>query len=213
MKQTRYWKIVLALLLAAGPLASQAQLISNGGLEGGTQGQFGSATIPGWSTFGTEGWHHSDPGGFHGGSLAVKVWNENTGLYQDFAATAGTSYDVSAFGLSASNDGLAGWDGVLKIEWFQGNTPLGSQEIDRFVGGSDPLGSWVQLAGVGTAVAGADKGRIVLGLTAVGTGNRSGSLNWDDASVTLAAIPEPSSVALMGVGLATALGAVLRRRK
>jgi hypothetical protein len=81
------------------------------------------------------------------------------------------------------------------------------------VGGTDPLGSWVQLSGIGTALSGADKGRIVMGLTAVGSGSHSGSLNWDDASVTLAAVPEPASVALMGLGLTAVLGAVLRRRK
>ena len=211
MKQLRTMLWVLALALC--PLGLHAQLINNGGLEGGTQGQFGSASIPNWTTFGTEGWHHSDPGGFHGGSLAVKVWHENTGLYQDFAATPGSSYNVSAFALSAINDGLSGWDGVLRLEWYQGNTLLGSQEIDRFVGGTDPLGSWVQLSGLGTALAGTDKGRIVMGLTSVGTGSHTGSLNFDDASVTLSQVPEPSSIAMMGLGLTAVLGAVFRRRK
>lgn len=213
MKHSSYWKMFLALLVAISPLAVQAQFITNGGLEGGTQGQFGSSSIPGWTEIGTEGWHHSDPGGFHGGSEAVKIWSDNTYLFQDFSATAGSSYNVSAFGLSATNDGLAGWDGVLKLEWYQGTTLLGSQEIDRFVGGTDPLGTWVQLSGIGTAPTGANTGRLIMGLAAVGNGSHSGSLNLDDASVTIASVPEPSSVAMMSFGLSALLGAVLRRKK
>lgn len=44
------------------------------------------------------------------------------------------------------------------------------------------------------------------------TANSTGDLWWDDASVTINAIPEPSTVALLGLGFVGILGAVCRRK-
>lgn len=210
MKKQYLWAVLALAFAGAGP--AEAQLITNGGFEGGTTGQFGSATIPNWLVWGSDGWHHGDAGLFHGGSLAIKTWSDTTGIYQDFSAAAGLSYDVSSYALSGSADALTGWDGVLKVEWFQtGVGSVGTQEVGRFEGsGVDPLGAWKLVSGTVVAPTGADQGRLVMHLVTDGAGPRSGSLNWDDASVTLTAIPEPSSVVLLGLGLAAIAG--LRRR-
>ena len=112
--------LVVFCLLLAGLLSisttAQADLI-NGDLENGTLGQFGTGSIDGWTTWETSGWYAAHYNHTTGGERSAKIWWDDAGMFQDFSATAGIEYDVSAYAFSPSADYLSsGWDGTMTIE-------------------------------------------------------------------------------------------------
>lgn len=212
MKRMNAIAFLIATLACAWTIPVSANLLSNAGFESGSQGQFGSTPIPGWTTWGTDGWHHGDYNHTLSGSLAVKTWSDGSGLYQDFAAIAGTSYDISSSAFAPSNDPLRGWNGVLKIDWFGSGSFLASQDIGNFFGDEvDPFDTWKTISGTAIAPIGADQGRLTMVLSRNSNPTTNGALGWDDVSVELTQVPEPSSVVLMGLGLVSVLGAAYRR--
>lgn len=212
MKKT-FGLILLAVLVSLAPAHAQ-NLLTNDSFETGTTQQYGSGVIPGWTTWGTSGFQEQDFA--HTGTFSVKSWWDDTGIYQDFAATAGLSYDVSAFGYNPSTDAAIGKDGELRIEWFDAtfSTQVGSTSVGKFFGDAvDPLNTWKLISGTVVAPVGAANGRLVLQTVANANPMQGGVIGWDDASVSLAAVPELSSIAMMGIGLVGLVGAVRRFRK
>ncbi len=201
-------RILLCMILAAGCQGVFANGILNPGFEDGDLGQFGSVTVDHWTTYGTSGWHHSDPGAVIG-QKAVKQWSDDTGLFQDFPAVVGNDYtfSVHAITLSSDNGGLGGWDAVFKVEWRDEEDYLIlDQTIGRYYGvksdGSsgqpgDPVDTWKFIEGQKIAPFPAAVGRVVMYLTAGDGGHtqHKGSINWDEVSVTLtygAEDPQPA---------------------
>ncbi|MHC4288421.1 MAG: hypothetical protein ACYSSJ_08990 [Planctomycetota bacterium] len=95
-------RIVFALLFVFATVSAFAggELLTNPGFEDGDIGQFGTVTIPGWSTTRTDGFHHDESGNVID-AKAIKLSN-NTVARQDFSVTAGQEYIFSAEVLSSS---------------------------------------------------------------------------------------------------------------
>ena len=83
-------RIVFALLFvfATVPAFAGGELLTNPGFEDGDLGQFGTVTIPGWSTTRTDGFHHDESGNVID-AKALKSSNSDTAVKQDFPVVAG----------------------------------------------------------------------------------------------------------------------------
>jgi len=212
-------KIVLLVILVIGFAAGNALAndLLNPGFEDGELGRFDPQNVTYWTTVGTEGWHHSDVNAFHSGAKAVKIWMDNTYLYQDVNVIAGNEYDFSVWATSLSTDnlGLRGADAVFQVEWFDdaNTTPehlILAEEIGRFYGGlmsapgdpCDPYDTWKFISGRRTAPPLAVTCEVLLYLDIHEPAPQDpidGSINWDDVSVTesyRASNPEPADGAL-----------------
>jgi hypothetical protein len=193
--------LVLAVVMAGLAATASANLLTNPGFEDGDTGQIGVVPIPGWNSWGNSGWHHDDAGRVID-TKAVKFWWDDAGLWQDYAATSGAQYRYSVQAFNASSDLLHVWNGLLKAEFYDaGGGKLADAVVDRYYSATDPADQWVEVAGTVTAPAGAVTGRIVL-LIAEWAPNPGGSLNYDNASVTL--VPEPAALALVALGILAA---------
>ncbi|MGD1042903.1 MAG: hypothetical protein ABR913_07550 [Sedimentisphaerales bacterium] len=192
-------KIVLLVILVIGFAAGNALAhnLLNPSFELGSIGRFDPQNVTYWTTVGTNGWHHNDVNYgpnhvncVHSGAEAVKIWSSNTYLYQDFNAIVGKAYKVDVWALSAfaDNGGLHGLNGVIEVNWLDSTKTVGkgAQIIGYYYGGGggvvDPCDTWKLISGVCTSPTGTAYGRVFLKLVATGPG--TGSLNWDDVSVT-----------------------------
>jgi hypothetical protein len=173
----------LALALCAGPALGQVNVVANGGFESGLASWTTSGFVLLGFDFGVDNFAHSGTAAFFGGAI------DGLGFLQQSVATQpGTPYDVD-FWLAS--------DGFLPNRFqviVDGNVVLDREDILL-----QPYGA-VHTSFVATGA-----------LTQLGFGfrNDSGLLHFDD--VRVAAIPEPSTIALMGAGLGVV--AFLRRRR
>ena len=193
-----------ALLLA---LPASAELLSNGDFETGDTGAInGSGNPTDWFAWGAEsGWHHDDAGRVID-TKAVKFWWDDVGMWQDFPVSAGSDYLYSVETLNATTDTLVGWNGQLIAEFYDiGGGQVGNVTVDKYYSATDPVDEWVNVSGVVTAPATAVTGRMILKI-GDWTDTVGGSLNFDNASVTL--VPEPTAL----TALLAAAALVLRRR-
>jgi hypothetical protein len=183
--------MALVLCLIAGGNLLAANLLLNPGFEtGGKNGQInvGATAIDNWVQWGlNSGWYHSDFDSFRG-TRAVKLWNTDTAIYQDFTASVGSVYDVNVYAksLSTDNTGLHGMNGVIKVQWLDTTKTVekGTQIIGYYYGdGVSGYDTWILISGMCTPPAGTVYGRVWLKLVDT-TGAKKGSLNWDDVSVT-----------------------------
>ena len=200
---------LLAVALASVLVTSaSANLLLNAGFEDGDTGNIGDG-VPNWNVWGNSGWHHDDAGKTLD-SKAIKFWWDDAGVWQDVTVAAGQEYEFSVMALSASDDLLIGWNGLLKAEFYNSAVGTGSGDVlaavdvDRFYSASDPQGQWVQLSGTVTAPANADLGRIIL-MIGDWQPDPGGSLNFDNAAIN--PVPEPAALVLLVLA-----GVVVRRR-
>jgi glucosylceramidase len=175
--------IILTFLTWVSPAC--ANLLTNGGFEDGSTGQIGSVTIPGWSTWGSSGWHHNDAGLILD-TKAVKLWWTDTGIYQDFTAAAGNTYRLSGYILHASGDALRDGDksGDFRVEWYDtANTKLREDTFGKITK-DDPTDTWIDYSADITAPAGTIYGRYLIRMYQPTTGD--GTVHYDNVSVVLA---------------------------
>lgn len=118
---------------------------------------------------------------------AVKFWHSDSGMFQDFDATAGRDYTFSVEVLNSAVRGetLKLWKGYLRAEFYDDSlTLVSSADLDTY----DPkttataLEQWETLSGTVAAPTGATTGRIVLGLKDYQPG-AGGVLHFDNARV------------------------------
>ena len=207
-------RIVAGLLIAALAAPLQANLLSNGDFEAGDTGGINDTGVPtDWLAWGpVSGWHHDDAGKVID-TKAIKFWWDDVGIWQDVSILGGSDYAFSVMALNHTDDTLFGWNGLLIAEFYDSNIGFDPGDkllevtVDKYLSASDPVNAWVPVGGTVTAPATADTARFILKIgdwTAEGVG---GSLNLDNASLTL--VPEPSTIAGL---LAFGLLAVCRRR-
>ncbi len=197
-------KIVILVMSVIGFVAGDvwANNLLNPGFELGALGRFDPQNVTYWTTVGTQGWHQSDNwcGAVHNYSSpssikAVKVWMDDTYLYQNFSVTAGNRYDFSVWAYSYSGDnlGLRFADGVFQAEWYDvGSTLISIDEIGRFHGAVSlgdpccgPYDIWKFISSSKTAPSLAVTCKVLLYLDRhEGAFDIDGSINWDDVSVT-----------------------------
>ncbi|OGV45642.1 MAG: hypothetical protein A2X46_15015 [Lentisphaerae bacterium GWF2_57_35] len=195
--------------MACSTASVQADLV-NGDVEGGT----GLADIPGWLSWGPSG---ALEGSYaHSGAQCVRLWWDDTGLFQNFSVIGGQTYTASGYLYTPTSERYT-WDvgnntyASLKLEWYQadGVTSAGPGiETTRFTP-DDLADVWAFRSISGAAPASATIGRMVLAIG--GSGPASGTVAFDSLSA-VAAVPEPSTMAFLVTSL-VGLPMLLRRRK
>ncbi len=128
---------------------------------------------------------------------------------QTVLATAGQNYTLSVF------SGADAWwlpTGTMSMYFLNNATLLGSASrntVDPAVYGNnyDIPHPWTAYTLNGTAPAGTTEIRVEFAAN-----NATGSIWFEDASLTVSAVPEPSSAALLGLGAALLLGRRVRQQ-
>jgi len=203
MNRNMFVAMAVLAFLGIGVSAS-ANLLINGDFEDGDTGQLGVVAIPGWNSWGDAGWHNDDAGCVMD-TKGMKFWWDSAGMWQDFAAVAGTTYTYSVQVMDASRDTSANnWDFQIEAEFYDvADTQLAAVALGYFDSSIQPDDTWVQIGDSIVAPAGTAYGRIVLRLWDWQEGI-GGALYFDNASV----VPEPATLAMLTLG-----GLLLRRRK
>jgi hypothetical protein len=196
--------VMMAMLLLLCSVSVRAELLTNGNFEDGDTGQLGVVAIPGWNSWGDAGWHNDDAGRVID-TKGMKFWWDSAGMWQDFAATAGTTYDYSVQVMDSSGDTSANnWDLQIEAEFYNAtDTQIASAALGYFDSTIQPDDTWVEIGDSIVAPAGTTYGRVVIRMwdwnDTIG-----GALYFDNVSV----VPEPASLILLGLG-----GLLLRRRQ
>lgn len=198
------------LLLALG-ICAQGNLLVNPGFEDGPTGPLNNP-IPGWSTWNNSGWHHDDAGAVID-TKAVKLWWTDSGIFQDFAATAGRTYRFSGYMLHTSDDPLrdgAGGapgdkTGEFHVEWYDTVGIMLREDVFGVITKDDPTDTWLLYSADIAAPLGTAYGRFLLRMYQLSAGD--GAVNYDNVSVYDVALqgqaygPEPADGATVDLTL------------
>lgn len=184
--------MTIVLVLPALGLSASANLLDNGGFEAGELGWLDWDVITGWNRWGSSGYHHNDAAATIG-AKAAKLWWDDSGLWQDFEALPGRTYDFRVHCLDWSGDTSANnWDAVIVGEFYDAaDAKLTETELGRFDSTLEPDDTWVSIGGPVTAPVNTAYGRVVLRLRDWHE-NIDGAINFDNVSV-IAALPPAAS--------------------
>jgi hypothetical protein len=211
-------------MAAALGLSAQAQnLLVNGSFEsptGFTGNPITLATVnQGWATFngassaGTSIVAAQDgTTSFLETALVGNNWNP-AGAYQIVSITPGQTYNLSLWAMTdTANDAYAATSGLLyQMTWADSTlTSLGTP-INPDPALPGPINTWVHYTGTATAPATAAYAEVYLMFQDNGSTAATEDLYYDNVSLT-AQVPEPATIALLGMGLAFPLY-LIRRRK
>jgi hypothetical protein len=209
---------LLAAVATLTALPSNANLLTNPGFEATDALGGDVAGAAGW--FGFNFNYTTISVAPHSGNNTLKQfgpfnsWWDASGVGQNFPVSAGDFVTFSAWARNDSSDPIqpganGGNFAVIKLEFLDsGNVNIGNFETQA-ANWLTPQNVWNQAIVTATAPAGAASFNALL-LHVTDGSFAGGSVFWDDASVLVSAVPEPSSVTLAGVGAGLLM--LIRRR-
>ena len=194
----------LAATVLLASTASAVNLLANPGFENPSTAPgveyFGA---PGWSDFGGTTFTINNlvvgPAGPHGGSQVLKTFGFG-GVFQQFAASAGQTWNAGTWALNDTADIMAGGQvAAINIEWINaGGTSIGAV-LGPTITAATATNVWQNLTVSGVAIAGTAFARIVLITGDFLPGGQGGAPRFDDASFSV--VPVPAAVWLFGSAL------------
>lgn len=202
-----------ACVIAALTLNTQAQnLLTDPSFENGALEQPNPIVTPGgvgggWAGFGATISSAAAHTGVDSASLADNSWGP-TGVYQIVAVTPGVDYTASAwFDNTGAASGFTPF--IVNLQWDDatGNQLAGSTTASTGWS-AETLNSWEQLTCSGVAPAGTVYASVYL--MAMDNVVNGAQYFADDASLTAPSVPEPTTLALLGLGV---VGGVIWRRR
>jgi hypothetical protein len=215
-----------ACLVAALTLNTQAQnILTDPGFENQTAAPNPNPTgVPGWSTFGGANFFQTPLA--HSGNWVMDTPDAGggysvPGAFETFAATPGETFTLSGWVYTPNVLPVNGNDfAILQISFFAGTPPnnyggapavgpaIGVNVGEPAGGGGVPLpqGTWTYASVSAPTPAGANSVEVfALDINA----DANADFYFDDLSLTV--VPEPTTLALLGLGAAAMLAA--RRRQ
>ncbi len=233
MKRVILAGIVSGLFVLGSVGIAQANIIRNASFENVSSSSSGQGFLPDdwvnitppspaadtYSDDGSYGLSPGDWGHFAGvtakdGHRWVAGWSaggqESFGQWLTAPLIAGTNYDVSAWLHQDTHTSLNNPGGY---EIFLTDTPGIQTEMIGVLGSTTSGGGWEQFSFSFTATtAMAELDFIEFGPSDIGSGGVYPGLDLVSMTAT-SSVPEPSTVALLGIGLAGLAGAEVRRRR
>jgi hypothetical protein len=228
MKQTtKLLMSAVAIVAALGFTAATTQaqnLLTDPGFESGAPGQINPIPLPagaggGWAVFNGAGYSQAHPETGNWGLQEIQgigaAWNFEADYQAIGGVSPGQKYTLTGDFMTTTGISDAGYAPVfIQLTYFNAaGGDLGTVET----GGSGALavqyspaaiGTWYQATVTATAPANAVYVAPYLAFMENGGQLASDALYWDNASLTL--VPEPSTLALLGLGMA---GAMIWRRR
>lgn len=140
------------------------------------------------------------------------------GAYQQFAATAGQVFTLSGFGLTTAALAPGATFGQLQITYFAGpngtganlgtvETSPGNALASAQINSTSPANTWIPLTVSATAPAGTAS----MQAFTITIDENAAPIYFDDLTLTASPVPEPSTLALAGMG-GMAILTIYRRR-
>ncbi len=221
MRQILTCMVGAALALACVAAPARANLLGNPGFESpatpaAPPEYFGAGDS--WTSFGGGIFTvNSTVTAPHTGNQSLKTFGGCcSGAFQQFPTAAGESWDGGAWLKNASTDPMSGGQvGAVNIEWIKADGVTQSS-ITPFISNgtftaASPRDIWTLQPISGAAPADAAFARLVVITGDFLPGGPGGAPFFDDAFL-VRAIPEPTSIALAGLGLCGILGLGRRKR-